>query len=331
VRNPLGELDASRLLAPAGAVLDLADEALEPVRSGIASSVRAVFRSDDDGDPLEPFRQPIGDPGWFGPDSVTWRVHEEFGALFVGGVAALMLQALHPLALAGVEEHSSYREDPRGRLLRTGAFVGAVTFGPTAMAEQNVAMVSKMHSRVVGIAPDGRPYAATDPELLTWVHASEYAMFLAAYQRYGPSRLSDSDADRYLDEVAVVAMQLGASWVPHTTDEMDAYLQRVQRDLYCGPQARTAFEFLTAGARADAATTAAYRLIATAALDLLPPWAREMAGRRDLLPHEQLAVRTATRGLVNTLRWALGPGDLVATARSRANGGSPGATAAPAA
>ena len=124
------------------------------------------------------------DPGWFGPESMTWRVHAD-RSMLVGGLRALYLQVLHPLAMAGVAEHSDYREDPLGRLARTGRFVAATTYGTRAEAERAVAMVRAIHDRVRGVASDGRSYDANDPVLLAWVHNVEVESFLLAYRRYG--------------------------------------------------------------------------------------------------------------------------------------------------
>ena len=106
--------------------------------------------------------------------------------MFVGGMRALLLQSLHPLAMAGVAEHSDYRHDPWGRLQRTADFLAATTFGPESEAERAVARVRAVHEHVQGVAADGRPYRANDPHLLRWVHLAELESFLVAYRRYGP-------------------------------------------------------------------------------------------------------------------------------------------------
>ena len=122
-------------------------------------------------------REPAGRPRLFGPDSICWRVHGDFTSMMVGGISALLLQALHPLALAGVWDHSNFREDLLGRLRRTGQFISATTFGSHADAERLIERVRRIHLSVTGTAPDGRAYAAYDPELLTWVHVAEVSSF----------------------------------------------------------------------------------------------------------------------------------------------------------
>ena len=114
--------------------------------------------------PFEQYTEPPGDPGLFGPGSATWRVHAD-PTMLVGGLAALMLQTVHPLAIAGVEEHSNYREDPLGRLSRTGSFVTGTTFGSTEAAERLIKLVQGIHRKVRGTAPDGRGTRPTTP---TW-------------------------------------------------------------------------------------------------------------------------------------------------------------------
>ncbi|MEN0107769.1 MAG: oxygenase MpaB family protein, partial [Pseudomonas sp.] len=119
------------------------------------------------------FEQPPGDPGLFGPDAVCWRVHGDFTSMMIGGISALLLQALHPLALAGVWDHSNFREDLLGRLRRTGQFISGTTYGNTRDANWLIDKVRSIHLQITGTAKDGRPYAASDPALLTWVHVAE--------------------------------------------------------------------------------------------------------------------------------------------------------------
>src|SRR5690554_5440914 len=181
---------------------------------------------------------PSGDPGLFGPESATWRIHADFPGMLSGGLCALMLQALHPRVLAGVWDHSDFRHDLVGRLRRTTAFVAGTTYAGTAQAERLVARVIAIHGRVEGFAADGRPYAANDPDLLGWVHVSEAWGFLEGYRRYSPDRLPEGAADRYYGEVRRVAEMLGASGVPVSEQEAHAYLRRMRGQLCFDDRAR---------------------------------------------------------------------------------------------
>jgi uncharacterized protein (DUF2236 family) len=165
------------------------------------------------------------EPGWFGPDSVVWRLHAD-PCMLAGGMRALLVQALEPRAMAGVAQHSAYKEDPWGRLRRTTEFVYATTYGDAAAAEAACARVRAVHTRVRGIDPEtGRAYRADDPDLLLWIHAVEVDSFVTAYRAYA-GRLSDADADRYTREMGRVAeaVELPSAMVPQTYGEIREYL-----------------------------------------------------------------------------------------------------------
>ncbi len=158
-------------------------------------------------------------PRWFGPDRAIWRVHAD-AAIFVGALRALLLQSLHPLAMAGVAQHSDFREDPWGRLQRTARFLAGTTYGTAAQAEQACATVRRVHGRVRGIAPDGRSYDANDPHLLLWVHLAEVDSFLAAHQRFGARPLDRAERDQYVSDLGRVARELGVPDPPVTVGEL---------------------------------------------------------------------------------------------------------------
>ena len=172
------------------------------------------------------------DVGLFGPGSVAWRLHRH-PAMLVGGLRALMVQALHPLAMAGVANHSNYRNDVWGRFNRSADYVTLTVFGSTAQAEAAGRKVRAVHRRVRGIdSVTGRPYAADDPDLLVWVHACLVDSFLAAYRAYvGP--LSERDADRYLAEMVRQAelAETPGERVPATERALRAYLASMEGEL----------------------------------------------------------------------------------------------------
>src|SRR3954454_8464321 len=168
------------------------------------------------------------EPGWFGPDSVVWRLHAD-PCMIAGGMRALLVQALEPRAMAGVAQHSAYKEDPWGRLRRTTEFVYATTYGDAAAAEAACARVRAVHTRVHGIDPEtGRAYRADDPDLLLWIHAVEVESFVVAYRAYA-GRLSDADTDRYVAEMARVAdmVELPPAMAPRSMAQLHDYLKSV--------------------------------------------------------------------------------------------------------
>jgi uncharacterized protein (DUF2236 family) len=216
-------------------------------------------------------------PRWFAPDSPIRRVHGD-SATFVGGLRALLLQSLHPLAMAGVAGHSGYRGDPWGRLARTSTFLGYTTFATAEHAQEMVDRVRAVHARVRGKAPDGRPYRASDPHLLTWVHVAEADSFLAAHQRYGARRLSAGEADEYVAQSGRVARALGAEVVPESVAELADCLASYRGELEVTPEAADAARFLLREPPLPRAARAPYRLLAAGSVALLPSWAREQLG-----------------------------------------------------
>lgn len=275
----------------------------EPLRRRMEQAV--IGLTSGAGAPRVDFLQPPGDPGLFGPDSVCWKVHADFTVMIVGGVCALLLQALHPLALAGVWDHSNFREDILGRLRRTSAFVGGVTFASRGDAQRLIERVKRIHTQVTGTAPDGRPYAAGDPELLTWVHVAEHSSFLRSWQRYAFNALDAAQQDRYYAEVAVVAELLGARGVPKSAAEVDAYLERMRAELVCDARAREVRRILFSTPAPSLAIQPFSRLILHAGEDLMPEWAQAMFGLRPRAGLRRAALRASVRGMVPPFRWAL--------------------------
>lgn len=250
------------------------------------------------------YENPPGDPGLFGPDSVCWRVHGDFTSMMVGGIAALLLQALHPLALAGVWDHSNFREDLLGRLRRTGQFISGTTFGSRADAQRLIERVRAIHLKVVGQAPDGRPYAAYDPDLLTWVHVAEVSSFLQAHLRYLNPALPGDEQDRYYSEVAQVAEALGARNVPRSRDAVARYLQDIRPSLRCDDRSREVVGILFTAPAPSALARLFGALMMRAGVELLPDWAGEMLGLHQH-PVTRQAIRVGVRSTAPVLRWAV--------------------------
>jgi len=276
-------------------------EVLAAVRTQGSSLLRGAIAGEEGLKPEE--MASVDDLGLFGPDSVVWRVHGD-SAMLIGGLRSLMLQTLHPLAMAGVAEHSDYKADPWGRLNRTGRFVGATTYGSTETAEKAIRIVHKVHKRVKGTAPDGRPYAANDPHLLLWVHVTEVDSFLTAYQVYGSGKLRDAEKDQYVAEMAEVARRLGSETPPESVTELKACIEDFRSECHAGPYARETIRFLLLPP-VHLALRGPYGILAAGAITLLPSWARREL-RLPVLPlTDPLAVRPAATALTRAIGWLM--------------------------
>jgi Uncharacterized protein conserved in bacteria len=251
------------------------------------------------------FENPPGDPGLFGPNSISWQVHSDFTSMLIGGVAALLIQMLHPLALAGVWDHSNFRRDMLGRLRRTGQFISGTTYGSTADAERLIARVRDIHENVRGVAPDGRPYHANDPDLLTWVHVAEVSCFLASHLRYRNPHLPEADQDRYYDEIALIAYRLGARDVPRSRKEVAAYLERMKPQLVCDERTREIADILLSNPPAVSPwAQPVSKLMLHAGVALLPDWAADMLALQKPV-WQRRAIELAVGRVAPVLRWAV--------------------------
>jgi uncharacterized protein (DUF2236 family) len=275
------------------------------LRSAIQHQVRELFGTTE-ANQIDLSRPP-GDDGLFGPASVAWKVHGDLTAMMVGGVAALLLQMLHPGALAGVWDHSGFRRDMRGRLRRTAQFISGTTYGSTATAEALIARVQAVHDRVAGALPDGTPYSANDPALLTWVHAAEAHCFLAGYQRYVDPLFPAAEQDRYLAETAEVARRLGAQDVPTTRAALDTYLRAMRPALRYDHRTREVSQALIQEPAPTLALRPFQKLTMDAGFDLLPDWAQRMHGRVQPVAG-RIGLRAGVAGVGAVMRWALRKG-----------------------
>jgi uncharacterized protein (DUF2236 family) len=225
--------------------------------------------------------------------------------MFVGGLRALMFQALHPAAMTGVAEHSGYRGDMWGRLARTSTFVAVTTYGTAEDAQAAVDAVRRIHERVTGTMADGTPYSASDPHLLGWVHVAEVDSFLVAHQRYGAEPLDAAGRDTYVAQTGRVAEALGVVDPPRTEDELRDALASYRPELRGTAGAREAARFLLLNPPLPLLARGPYGGLAAAAVELMPLWAR----RRLLLPYlpvtERVVVRNVGAALTRTIRWAL--------------------------
>lgn len=269
---------------------------LARIRDQVAATTSGLFSHGP-----RPLRRTLdhpGDPGLLGPDSVSWRVVGDVAA-FVGGIRALLVQTAHPEVVAGVEQHSGYRTDPLGRLARTSFYVTATTYGARPEVDEAVARVRKAHREVRGCSERGRPYRADDPELAAWVHNALTDSFLAAYQHFGPRRLSDADADRFVREQARVGALLGASPLP---DSAPALAEWVATHPALGPsRAQARVVGFLRRPPVPVGPGLGYRLLFEASLPTIPP---RLLGSMGLEPSPSRARIGAAA--VTALRWALG-------------------------
>src|SRR4051812_46204943 len=233
-----------------------------------------------------------GDGGLFGPDSITWKLHQE-PILLLGGLRSLYLQALHPRAVAAIAQNSGYRSDAWGRLNRTSEYVGTVIYGSTAEVEAAGNRIRRLHSRMSATDPrTGESFRIDEPDLLRWVHVAEVESFLTTARRAG-LKLTDDEVDAYYTEQLRAAELVGLdpSTVPATAAEVEAYYQAIRPELGLTRDGAETALFLTVppvpvtwGSRPVRLaltlrpTRWAYFGIAGTALALLPPWARKIYG-----------------------------------------------------
>ncbi|MFN8017424.1 MAG: oxygenase MpaB family protein [Acidimicrobiales bacterium] len=272
-----------------------------PILAGPVLGAMSALGPGPEGRPIAP--DEVGDPGWFGPDSVAWQVHRD-PSLLVAGITAFTLQALHPLAMAGVAEHSAFSDDFLGRTRRTGEFVQGVVYGSSARAERLCRMVRASHRPVVGVAPDGRAYSAADPELLEWVHIAEYLAIAAANRRFALRPMSRDELDQYVAEVAVVGEATGVEHPPRSWAELLAALERHRPSLAVGEYAARGVGFLDDPPIIPDRAMPAWRALWSGANVCLPPVARRLLRLRDPGPLELAGCRAVLRMFAN-----LGEGD----------------------
>lgn len=234
-----------------------------------AESARFLF----DAGPKPNFRAPAGEPSLAAPDSISWRVFKNPIALFIGGVAAVLLELAEPRVRSGVWDHTSFRTDPVRRLQRTGLAAMVTVYGPRTEAEAMIGRVRNVHSRIAGVTPCGRAYRADDPELLNWVHATAAFGFVEAYSRF-VQPLSGAEISRFYAEGGRTASLYGATGTPRSEEEMRAFFEAMRPKLEPSP---IIFEFLDIMRSAPILPPASrpfQRLLVRAATDMVPGWAR---------------------------------------------------------
>jgi uncharacterized protein (DUF2236 family) len=246
------------------------------------------------------------DWGYFGPASISWRVHSN-PVLLVGGLRALIIQSLNPLAMAGIDQHSDYLEHPLSRLRRTAEYVATIVYGDCASARRAAGMVEKLHSRVRGVDPiTGSPYSAADLETKLWVHCVEVHSFLAAYRAYG-ARMDEAEQDAYLAEQVRAAELMGipADLVPSSRAAFRDFFEFMRPGLCVSSASRDAIELVVNPpmTRELLPHQVSLRMMASAAVAVTPRYMRRMAGiERSKLIYLGATAGTRTAGVVMRAR-----------------------------
>lgn len=214
------------------------------------------------------FSQPAGELALIPPDSISWRIFKNPVTLFVGGVAAVILELAEPSVRSGVWDHSSFQKDPVMRLRRTGAAAMMTVYGPKSAAEKMIARVVRVHEGVHGATPDGKPYHANDPRLLDWVQATASFGFIEAYARFA-SPISGAEKSQAFAEAEPAARLYGAISAPRSMDEWHSMLDQMMPSL---ESSGIIFEFLDIMRTASIASgmRPVQRLLVAAAVEILP-------------------------------------------------------------
>ena len=265
---------------------------------------------------LDAFKLPKGDPGLFGPDSVVWKVHADFSAMMVGGLSSLMIQALHPRALAAVWDHSNFRHQLKARLGRTALFVATTSYGGVDLANQSIDRVNSIHAKIQGFDLYGQAYCANDSDLIRWVHLIETTSFLNAYQHLTLRPLSPSDCDRYIVEMNKVGELLGAKDLPMTLRDAQNAIKEYESVLNFDQRTRETLKSIETYS-VDFAQKPFFALVLSSSFDIIPNWLLETLHKKP-----DLLIRVNTRKFAlqiasQPIQWMLNEQGVSAVARSR--------------
>lgn len=282
------------------------------IKGLIAGQIRSLVGS---GRPPTEYLNPPRDPGLFGPNSMVWEIHRDFTSMMIGGISSLILQAQHPLALAGVWDHSNFRQDLRGRLKRTAYFIAATTYGGKDMAMAAIKRVKTIHDHLRGTLPDGRTYWVSDPKLLYWVHLTEASSFLNAYETFMDRSLDRSRKDQYFSEMSIIAKALGCEIVDKNGQDCFARTYaKVMEDLSSyipeleySERARIVLDMIE-HAPSEPHLYMLNKLIIKAGFYNLPEWVYPIIKRPIPTRGERDLVNNAVRLMAKPVRWALNDG-----------------------
>lgn len=259
------------------------------------------------GGPPVAFLEPAGDRGLFGPESIAWKVHADFISMMIGGISSLVLQALHPKALAGVWDHSSFREDLKGRLGRTAFFIAATTYGSNEMASNAIHRVNQIHKKVTGFDEFNEPYRADDPNLLAWVHLTETRSFMRSYESYRSESLQSQSKDQYFLEMKMLGEKLGAIDLPDTYAGTERAIKQYIPELHYGDRAKNIIGMLD-NFPSNLSSKPFVKMISRAGFLNLPNWVYPIIDRPEPSRLERLAMSSAIRLMAIPVREALKDG-----------------------
>jgi uncharacterized protein (DUF2236 family) len=272
----------------------------EFIRKGIREMVGG-------GGPPVAFLTPAGDRGLFGPESIAWKVHADFISMMIGGISSLIMQALHPQALAGVWDHSSFREDLKGRLGRTAFFIAATTYGSQDMALNIIEKVNRIHTKINGVDEFGKPYQASDPHLLAWVHLTETRSFMSAFESHRTELLSLSAKDQYFAEMKGLGERMGAMDLPASYAQTNQAIESYIPELHYGERAKSIIQLLEYFP-SNLAAKPFVKLISRAGFLNLPDWVHPILGRPKPSALERIAVNRSIDLVAIPVREALKDG-----------------------
>jgi uncharacterized protein (DUF2236 family) len=266
------------------------------------------------------FLTPVGDRGLLGPESIAWQIHADFISMMIGGISSLIMQALHPQALAGVWDHSSFREDLKGRLGRTAYFIAATTYGSTEMANNIIDKVNRIHTKITGFDEFGKPYSANDPHLLAWVHLTETRSFMSAFEGYRHEKITTQEKDQYFLEMKALGEKMGAINLPSTYADTEKAIRGYMPELYFGERAKSIIDLLE-NFPSHLAAKPFIKLISHAGFLNLPNWVYPLIDKPIPNQLERFVVKKSIDLMAGPIREALKDG-VAAHSRRRVYGHS---------
>jgi uncharacterized protein (DUF2236 family) len=294
-------------------------------RQAIRSDIETIIGRHDE---RAVYDGPAGDPGLTGgPGSISWEINGDLASVLSAGMAAIIMEVLHPSVMAGVFQQSSYETQPLRRARNTLGYVMRTTFGNTEAATAVIERVKKVHSRIEGTRPDGIPYRALDPELIAWVHTCIPWAVMEGFARYRRP-LTTAERDQYLREQAPIGRLGGADWVPETMAELDEYVERMRPLMSMNEQLTSFMEFVTGAQegpfQVGRMSQAQKRSDLAASMTLMPTWAQKLTGTYRSPTTQRLVLLPSAHLQARLIRWAYPepPCKAIAVGRATARSGA---------